>query len=427
MKSPFLFLVMATVLPFPGALEAQAPSSKTEYYTPAPSPGPGRAQSAARTPAPTTPRPAATPAPKTPHSAATPAPATPRPAATPAPTPALVKRENVNDIARFISGLAPEHDAQLATLAKTAEWTAYAAFMDNAWPRFDRNKLSRLRIWAGKELGKTRATAVFYPFSGPDFIYVANYFPKASTYILCGLEPVGDVPAMEKLQPLAVSLGWLQASFHTLFNAGYFVTSDMSVQLKASPLQGTLPLMCVMLARAGDRITSISTGPSVVEVRFVPPQGGERTLVYFSSDLSNGGFHKGSALVDYLAKTHATAAYVKSASYLMHEDEFSAVRNFLLTQFDTIVQDDSGIPLRNFDPARWKVALYGAYAKPLDIFAKYDQPDLADLYAKTKNVPPLNFGVGYHWDFKDANLMLATAKSGGPASALTPAVANPHR
>lgn len=421
MKSTRLFLFIVFMFPFAVALEAQAPSSKTEYLTPAPSPASGRSPGAGRTPSAS--RPAATSSPR----AASPAPSTPRPAATPAPTPALVKHENVNDIARFIAGLAPEHDAQLTALAKATEWTAYAAYMDNAWPRFDRNKLSRLRIWASTELAKTRVTTVFYPFSGPDFIYAASYFPKASTYVLCGLEPVGDVPSMEKLQPLNISLGWLQASFHTLFNAGYFVTSDMSVQLKASPLQGTLPLMCVMLARAGDHITSISTGPGVVEIRFVPPQGGERSLVYFSSDLSNGGFHKGSALVDYLAKTHATAAYVKSASYLMHEDEFSAVRNFLLTRFDTIVQDDSGIPLRNFDPARWKVAIYGAYTKPLDIFAKYDQPDLADLYAKTKNVPPLNFGVGYHWDFKDANLMLATAVApSGHAPAVAPS-APPHR
>ena len=350
-------------------------------------------------------------------------------------TPSLVKHENVNDIARFIAGLPPEKDAQLLTLAKTPEWTAYSTAMDRNWPKFDYVKLSRIRLWTEKEFAKKRVTAVFYPFSGPDFVYAATFFPQASTYILCGLEPAGDVPTVEKVQPLVTSIGWLQASFKTLLNAGYFVTQDMSVQLKSSPMQGTVPIMCVMLARLGDRITSISTGPDMAEIHFVPAKGGgERTLVYFSADLSNGGLRKG-ALLDYVRKAHADTVYIKSASYLMHEDEFSGIRNVLLSDFNTIVQDDSGIPIRYFDTHRWKLELFGTYATPLDIFAKYNQPDLADLYSKTKGVPPLDFGVGYHWSYKDANLLVATAVAPsaagssprGHAPAAAAAVASPHR
>jgi hypothetical protein len=202
------------------------------------------------------------------------------------------------------------------------------------------------------------------------------------------------------------------------------------VELKMSPMQGTLPILCVMLARLGDRITSISTAPSFAEIRFVPAKEGgrERTLVYFSADLSNSGMAKGGALMDFLNKTHPSTAYVKSASYLMHEDEFSAVRNLLLTQFNTIVQDDSGIPLRDFDQRRWKLKLYGTYAPPLDIFAQYNQPDLADLYTKTPAVSPLTFGVGYHWNYKEANLLVATAKSPAEQAATPPpADSHPHR
>jgi hypothetical protein len=48
------------------------------------------------------------------------------------------------------------------------------------------------------------------------------------------------------------------------------------------------------------------------------------------------------------------------------------------------------------------------YAPPLDIFKKYNQPEMADLYAKLPACP-LPFGVGYHWDPKTANLMVFTA------------------
>ena len=39
---------------------------------------------------------------------------------------------------------------------------------------------------------------MFYMFSGPDFLYANAFFPNASTYILCGIEPVGPVPISTK-------------------------------------------------------------------------------------------------------------------------------------------------------------------------------------------------------------------------------------
>lgn len=347
---------------------------------------------------------------------------TPPPSQAPAPAkgetaPALApaKQKNINDLARFIAGLPPESDKQLIEYTKAPEWVAYSNSMNNRWPHFDYVKLSQLRIWTAKEFAKIPVNAVFYPFSGPDFVYVYNYFPQADKYILCGLEPVGDIPSDEKLLPLNNSLGWLEASFKTLFNAGYFVTTDMGVQLKMSPLQGTLPIMCVMLSRSGCRITSIAANSGRAEIHFTTPKGGrEKTLYYFCTDLSNGGFSKGSFL-GFLRSVHPDTVYVKSASYLMHEDEFSAVRNYILNDCSTIVQDDSGVPLRYFDTKRWTLKLFGVYHPPLDIFAKYNQPDLADLYSKTTTTP-MTFGAGYHWDYNDSNLVLATANPGKKSS-----------
>ncbi len=35
---------------------------------------------------------------------------------------------------------------------------------------------------------------MYYMFAGPDFLYANIFFPYANTYILAGLEPVGQVP-----------------------------------------------------------------------------------------------------------------------------------------------------------------------------------------------------------------------------------------
>jgi hypothetical protein len=94
----------------------------------------------------------------------------------------------------------------------------------------------------------------------------------------------------------------------------------------------------------------------------------------------------------------------------MHTDEFSTIRNTLLGLNGAILQDDSGIPVRYFDSKRWKLQLHGSYAPPLDIFREYDQPDLAELYKRTSDGRPLEFGAGYHWNPKQANLMLAVPK-----------------
>ena len=36
-------------------------------------------------------------------------------------------------------------------------------------------------------------------FSGPDFLYATSFFPNASTYVLAGLEPTGDIPQLTNL------------------------------------------------------------------------------------------------------------------------------------------------------------------------------------------------------------------------------------
>ena len=316
---------------------------------------------------------------------------------------------DINDAARFIAGLTVTGTGPLAGREQTPEWISFSRTINQNWDRFKVSRLGRIRPWANSHLSSLNPTTVFYPFSGPDFIFARELFPNASTYILCGLEPVGSQPSPQNLQPLHSSLGWMEVSMRSLMDAGYFVTKEMRVDLKQSPLQGTLPLFCFMLARNGDRIQSVQTTTNHAEIRFLARGDSRvRTLHYFNLNLSNGSMGKGNAFVQFLKSARPDVCYLKSASYLLHEGDFSIIRELLLTQCRAIVQDDSGIPLRSFAPERWRYRNFGVYAPPLDIFKKYYQPDLAALYAKRPS-KPLPFGVGYHWDPKTANLMVFTA------------------
>jgi hypothetical protein len=144
-----------------------------------------------------------------------------------------------------------------------------------------------------------------------------------------------------------------------------------------------------------------------VRIAFRGPAGQSQTLHYFKTDLANGGGHG-----DFLkfCRTLAPAvSLVKSASYLMHGDGFSQARHFLLQNSRAIVQDDSGIPYRHFDPARWDVQLYGAYFRHGDMFGKYDQADLEAAFQRGAT-GPLGFSFGYHWQRDRGLLVLARRK-----------------
>jgi hypothetical protein len=309
---------------------------------------------------------------------------------------------SVNDTARYLAGLRPLESGRAAELSASPAWQQHAQALGADWDKFASRSWRKIRSWSGSELsgvGNSRSP-VFYPFSGPDFIYVYNYFPDASAYLLCALEPVGEVPDLARID--SSSLLSLRNSLHTLLYAGYFVTKSMRTDLR-----GTLPLMLVMLARSGCTITHLDRIGSGVDIQFLPSGGGgERHLIYLTADLSGGIRGEVSARIHQLNPKNA---YIKSASYLLHQDGFSGIRTLLLNQCNLIVQDDSGIPVRYFSPQKWTLRLYGAYTPPLNLFKQYMQADLAELYAHSSS-KSVEFGVGYKWNPREATLIVASAK-----------------
>ena len=104
-----------------------------------------------------------------------------------------------------------------------------------------------------------------------------------------------------------------------------------------------------------------------VRIVFAGKDGVERTLYYFSTDLSNSGV-KSSGFLKFCADLAPGNSLIKSASYLLHVGNFSTVRDFLLANSATIIQDDSGIPLGDYDPKKWRFFPFGRYAGPINEF-----------------------------------------------------------
>ena len=304
-----------------------------------------------------------------------------------------------NDNARFLAGLPVSSGSPLAPLMNDPSWQQHARFFDTAWSKLETRQLSRVRAWASGNL--RRSENVFYMFSGPDFLYANAFFPSASNYVLCGIEPVGTTPDATKIA-LGPSLHNLQDSLNSVLNYSFFQTKQMRQDFGHGQLNGTLPILYVFLARSGKTIRNVSfMQPHGVKIDF---DGG--TLFYFSVDLSNGSVEK-SGLLNFCRKLGRGDSLLKSASYLPHQNGFSTIRSFLLDQSDMIVEDDTGIPLRYFDPAKWQLRLYGKYSAPIDIFKQYYQPEFANISSSGT----LPFGIGYRgWDPRQSALIVATKR-----------------
>src|SRR5574342_899517 len=160
--------------------------------------------------------------------------------------------ETANDVARFLAGLAPAADSPLAPLSREAAWQQHARSLDAAWSNLEQSRLSRIRAWSATYLTKPQPV-VLYMFSGPDFLYVDAFFSERSTYVLAGLEPIGQVPTVTPAlgRSLAPALGGLRASVGSALNYSFFITQRMKADFAGSKLNGVLPVLYMFLARSG--------------------------------------------------------------------------------------------------------------------------------------------------------------------------------
>jgi len=342
-----------------------------------------------------------------------------------------------DDTAQFLAGLAPAPDSPLTALTTDPLWQRHARHFDSLFARKDSISLAKIREFSRRQLPNKRDT-MLYMFSGPDFLYATSFFPNASTYVLSGLEPTGDIPQLTTLRRPAIdsALQNLEGSLNSLLSISFFKTNDMKSQLNVGPVYGTLPVLYVFLARTGKTIHHVSlvtldeegnvaasdqSGSAKgaiggtpqyrakgVKIVFSDTNHSNQTLYYFSTDLSDNGVRK-SGFLEFCNKFGASDSLIKSASYLLHGDRFAKVRGFLLDHSTMILQDDSGIPVAYFNFTKWRLQPFGRYVGPISLFGRRYQAQLTQLF-HTGNSIALDFGIGYRWRRDESNLLLAVKK-----------------
>jgi hypothetical protein len=301
------------------------------------------------------------------------------------------------------------------------EWTDYKDSLDSQWHYLDRIRLKAMRAWGDTQLADLRekSSTVFYPFSGPDALYADTLFPNSKILLMAGLEPVGTMPDLAKLQAdgkLGPYLAQVKTSLFTILAASFFKTKDMKVDFNGT-VDGLLPAIVVFLARNNYEISELQYvtldsegnihprgghGAPGVQITY----GGGRQLLYFQADLGNDGLKSNPGFVRFMHAHAPGITYLKAASYLCYADYFSTIRDAILEDSAGVVEDDSGIPFKYFEPTHWDVLPYGDYTGPITLFKDYNQPDLAAFYKKTAH-PQLDFGSGYKFSPTVSSLLVA--------------------
>jgi hypothetical protein len=352
-----------------------------------------------------------------------------------------------DELARFVAGLGGA-GGTLAALERRPDWQAYARDIAPRWQAFESRQLAPMREWAARELpaGAGAPAHALYPFSGPDLINPLTILPNRRSYTLLSLEPVGEIPDVERLDAASLDafLAGMEQALSSALRWDFFQTRELRRDLDAPGLRGVLPLLLFFAARDGQQVLDVrllsvaddgtleetparpgvaSTGPGVPGVRLVLRRPGSETsheVRYFAVDLGGESLRRRPAFFSRIARDAPFTSYLKAASYLMFKPKYAAIERFVLDHSREVLQDDSGIPLEHFAQRGWQVDLYGSYDRPIPLFAHRYQEDLARAYRERQPVPPLPFAAGYKTHPSRSTLMRARRPEPEPSAPAAP-------
>jgi hypothetical protein len=326
-------------------------------------------------------------------------------------------------IARLLAGVDPQGgSAGLQAVARTDAWKAHRK-ASRYGDRQLQERLQRMDQWQRSTLPPARAaSALIYPFSGPDFVNAFALFPDYKTYVFFSLEPPGEIPALAGMDDhqLSTLFSDLRGALNDLVALNFFITPNMQENLHTDALQGTV---AVLLAQMGlrnlnvhsvepyDPWPSSAAGAAVpgategkpalplqaVKIEFDDHTKTRRTLLYLSLDVSDGQLRFYPEFEPWLRSYEQPTVLLKSASYLLHGSNFRKVRGVVRERARLIVQDDTGMPYRLLRADGFQISLYGQYERPVKLFENRYQKDLDDAFGSAGNTDPVPFPFGYNW------------------------------
>jgi hypothetical protein len=335
--------------------------------------------------------------------------------------PAACAAGEADDTARVIAG----YPASLVKFGKadSEPWRAYAREISSHWVEYERRIGRPMRQWACRELDPLEGGAVFYPFSGPDLPSVVQLFPDAERYVLVSLQKAGTPPQLERFSAVQLEdyLVALRKAWKFFGLLGFFRTDDLEAVEHAGGVRmgmtGPLMAFAVRLGYDIESVEPIRLGPGgdyVIDAaaRDVPNVAGaqanawrsvrlslwkdrRKVLVdYVQMDLSDEWLAQYAPGREWLERVALNPTILKAASHHPQEPAFSIVRNSILENAPSIVQDETGIDYGAL-AGEFTLRLYGRFTAPNRAFSSNLQRPLAAAYRSGAPAKALPFRLGY--------------------------------
>lgn len=335
----------------------------------------------------------------------------------------------LTETAKYIAGISCEKNT-FQDLQKKSFYATHEKFTTATWKEMVDSTLNPMIKWATeKNIISTNDTGTcFYPFSGPDFLFADQFFPNCRTYILMGLERLGSITDIRKLndQQLNDYLSSIRNSQRYLLKSGYFVTSHMGSDFSKSILNGNIHLMSYFLVKTGHKIISIKYGNIIkdgtfsysnlnnshgLEVKFFREGDAQiKTMYYFSMDVADYKIKSKSEIEKFIESFPAMNTYIKSASYIPAHKNFAIVRSIIIDNSLKIVQDDTGVPIKNLDEKIFEINLWGTYTKTISDLSWGYQPELKKALEQSGNNYDLPFKISYNGNYGEGMILYARRK-----------------
>ncbi len=323
---------------------------------------------------------------------------------------------------------------------------------------------SHRKVWAAKAKQfiseirpKDAPKTVVYPFGGGDLSSALVAFPDATEITTISLEAAGDVRQIDtiKMGTLAADLDVVGMDIRRLYRSAYSATQDLQKDSRNPAFPGTLMFVFAGLVLHDMEPVSLryfdinpdgsisylsgaeldvraieyeqtkrgKTPPKTithywyehdsafgnVEIQFRPRGDAKaplRVYRHIVQNLDDTHLKGDGRLLVHLKKKGKVSIMTKAASFLLWYDDFTEVRNYLLSSIAWMVSDASGIPPSYAEPAGYEQVTYGEFTGPLFIIdPKNTRKEFIKLW-KGQPKRPLEFRFGYPDVNKKPHLMV---------------------
>ncbi len=363
--------------------------------------------------------------------------------------PSPVRGSRWQEQALLLAGRPLPPESPFYELSLCPSFRRHAAAMAVFWEQVRRESLDEMIPWRKKNVPTELArNPVVYPLSGADYLNAYALFPEAPQYLFIALESPGTLPDLYRMSESEreEGLAAIRRAVATVASVNYMKSKILRKELSNVYIPGTLPVFLllagglghtveevhpVILDAAGNLLDSqwVSSAPAPRRGRGVersdvirglrmvvrdPETRQSKTIVYLQVRLREAAVGTRTREGKFLQKVRHCNTIFKAAVYLLHNDEYDAVRHFVLDRSDLILQDDSGLPYDFFRSEEWDEHLFGTYTRipPLGgIPNPPQQPLLARRFRERSEPLPFSYGYGVLQGKGKSNLMLFVKKS----------------